>query len=381
MPINNHDDFLNAVAEAIDISPEMAERAIKHYESIGNWLDRDASTISMFSPEIYTQGSFRLGTVIRPIGDNDEFDIDLVCEVKDTTQNFSTKTLKDTVGVELHAYAQANSMNNDPEEKRRCWTMEYAAQEKFHLDILPAIPRDPTATTAIGITDNEQPEYHNHKAEWLPSNPKGYAEWFDAQQYVALSRTRGAIFESSERGIYDSVEEVPPHLVKTPLQRCIQLLKRHRDSMFGDDEDKPISIIITTLSAHAYCEEEKLEDALETVLTNMQKFIYTENQIEWVANPVDDSENFADKWEDNPKLKENFYKWLEQARRDFAEYLHYPFNNPNGDFIKCISQKTFDKVAATIIESPAIISPKERAESEATHRKSEGEGQKPWRAN
>ncbi len=380
MPINNHNDFLNAVAEAIDISPEMAERAQKHYESIGNWLDRDASTISRFSPEIYTQGSFRLGTVIRPIGDNDEFDIDLVCEVKATANDFSTKMLKDTVGEELNGYAYANSMNHDPEEKRRCWTMEYADQEKFHLDILPAIPRDPTATTAIGITDNEQPEYHNHRAEWLPSNPKGYAEWFDAQQSVALTRTRGAIFEGS---IYDSVEDVPTHLVKTPLQRCIQLLKRHRDSMFGNDEDKPISIIITTLSAHAYSkdEEETLEDALETVLNNMHTFIYTENQVEWVANPVDDSENFADKWAEHPERATKFYEWLEQARRDFGEYLHDPFNNPNGDFIKCISQKTFDKVAATIIESPAIISQKERAESEAIHRETEGDVHKPWRTN
>ena len=55
------------------------------------------------------------------------------------------------------------------------------------------------------------------------------------------------------------VEDVPEYQVKTPLQQGIQILKRHRDIMFVEDpDDKPISIIITTLAAHAYNNESYL---------------------------------------------------------------------------------------------------------------------------
>ena len=38
-----------------------------------------------------------------------------------------------------------------------------------------------------------------------------------------------------ERRLYASVEDVPPYEWKTPLQRSIQILKRHRDVMFRDE--------------------------------------------------------------------------------------------------------------------------------------------------
>ena len=235
---------------------------------------------------MYTQGSFLLGTVIRPVGDADEFDIDLVCKLAGNNDDFSMAELKQAVGSELNEYAHAHSMKHAPEDKRRCWTMEYADQAKFHLDVLPALPnqtgykllleqRGHTALadsetlteSAIGITDKELPQYENKPTEWPTSNPKGYAVWFHERQATAVAKSREMVFEDSRQRLYDSVDEVPQYRVKTPLQKCIQLLKRHRDSNYGGDEDKPISIIITTLSAHAYGGEETLSAALRTVLT------------------------------------------------------------------------------------------------------------------
>lgn len=57
----------------------------------------------------------------------------------------------------------------------------------------------------------------------------------------------------------ESVRAVPKYQSnKTPLQRAVQILKRHRDIMFAGDEDKPVSIIITTLAAKAYQEKVRL---------------------------------------------------------------------------------------------------------------------------
>ena len=61
-----------------------------------------------------------------------------------------------------------------------------------------------------------------------------------------------------KRRSYATIEEVPTYELKTPLQRAIQLLKRHRDVMFADNpEVAPISMILTNLSGRAYNGEEE----------------------------------------------------------------------------------------------------------------------------
>lgn len=400
MTISNHDDLLNAAADAIDISPEMAERAVARYQSIGEWLDRDASEIAKFDPDVYTQGSFLLGTVIRPIGDADEFDIDLVCKLNATTYDYSMSSLKNAVGDELVAYAEAYNMNKKPEDKRRCWTIEYSDKAKFHLDVLPAIPNEQgyrvlleerefremasnssITQTAIGITDNELPQYEARPADWPVSNPKGFAAWFHSRQSKAVQKSREMIFAGSREKVYESVDDVPQYHVKTPLQKCIQLLKRHRDSMFDGDEHKSISVIITTLSGHAYQGEETLSSTMRGVLTSMDSFIEQKDNVDWIANPVNPSENFADKWPEHPERKENFHSWLDQARRDFGGYLNGPFDGPNEGLIGSISQNTMGRVTSMFaLAAPAIASAAEKAQAEAAHAETTGESSKPWQS-
>lgn len=69
------------------------------------------------------------------------------------------------------------------------------------------------------------------------------------------------------------VDQVTIFKRKTPMQRCIQLLKQHRNQMFGDYDSKPISIIITTLAARAYNGELDVEVALINILNKMENFI------------------------------------------------------------------------------------------------------------
>ena len=70
------------------------------------------------------------------------------------------------------------------------------------------------------------------------------------------------------------VDDLPAYRWKSPLQRCVQILKRHRDVMFADNLDsKPISIIITTLAGKAYQGEVEIADALDRILSNMGSLI------------------------------------------------------------------------------------------------------------
>ena len=242
-------------------------------------------------------------------------------------------------------------MDNPLEERRRCWTLHYADGAQFHMDIVPALPDaqryqvmlkehgygvlagNTTLTgRAIAITDRTLPQYTVLTDDWPQSNPMGYAAWFRGRMTIQLTERKEAF--AKHQMITASVDDIPDYKVKTPLQRAIQLLKRHRDCMFAEDgEHKPISIIITTLAAHAYNEEPTISAALRIILTGMEDHIGYRGDEAWVPNPVNPAENFADKWAEEPKKRETFYTWLEQARGDFAQYLRgQPLRHRAGRF-------------------------------------------------
>ena len=323
--------LLVKIAEKIDIPESRFLQAKERYEAVGKWLQRSESIIAKFNPEVYTQGSFRLGTVIKPIS-GEEYDIDLVCELNLTKKILTQKKLKDFIGYEIHKYAKANNMANLPEEGKRCWTLNYANGAQFHMDILPSIPdgkefelllesksiKNQWAIHAIAITDNTNTNYQIISDDWPRSNPKGYSEWFKERMRSQYDNQRIILAEAYR----NRVEDVPEYKIKTTLQRAIQILKRHRDIMFTDDQDnKPISIIITTLAAHAYKNEDSLLATLQNIVNEIPKHIEKREDGYWVSNPVNPLENFADKWNDYPKRQENFFKWLSKVHSDLSSAL------------------------------------------------------------
>ena len=324
--------LLQQAIDEIDICDSAHQKAKERYDAIGRWLERPESTLASSQVATYTQGSFSLGTVIKPIDNSDDYDIDLVCDwVADCSAN-SPSTIKTKLGFELQEYARSHSMKEDVEERRRCWTIHYASSDGepgFHLDAMPAVDSNSYAQRnwnfennndprefAVAITDNEDAGYERVGEGWLASNPRGYAVWFHFQQ-----RDRRKI----ERDRYASAagmatEDVPEFKIKTPLQRAIQFLKRHRDKIFeGDNEVKPISIIITTLVAQCYSNEDSVEAVIASFIENHEQYIEERNGVKWISNPINpDEENFADKWPDHPERRQAFYFWMEVLRNDFA---------------------------------------------------------------
>ncbi len=364
--------FLQGLAEALEISDTQYEAAVKHYEAVGDWLNRDDSPTSVYSPQIFPQGSFRLGTMIKPINDGDEYDIDLVCEMKNLSKDRVTqKELKEMVGDRLKSNERYRKML---EEKSRCWRLQYADSVHFHMDILPAIPDQDIngvvqmigadlASSAILITDKDL-------RQWQSSNPVGYAEWFKECMRVQFDARRMLLAET----LRASVEDVPEYRVKTPLQRSIQILKRHRDIMFEkDQDDRPISIIISTLAARAYNNEADLLDALQNIVNTMPSLIKRDGQGKaLVANPVNPLENFADKWEKHPQRETKFRQWLQKVQadldaslssgslRDMTEGLKPPFGDR---IVNMAASKTFPNrysslsAAASVAPSIQISKP------------------------
>ena len=96
----------------------------------------------------------------------------------------------------------------------------------------------------------------------LKSNPDGYAIWFANRCRERVSKTQLLTEEIVPLKSYN------PN--KTPLQRIVQILKRHRDIMFQGDDKKPISIIITTLAAQAYNGESNIIEGLVNVVLHLK---------------------------------------------------------------------------------------------------------------
>lgn len=320
------------IGKDLDITETQYNNAVKSYKAVGSWLADDNSLLSPYKPEILPQGSFLLGTMIKPINEKDDLDVDLVCRLEGKNPDWAQYNVKNVVGDRLKEHKTYNEMLD--EEGRRCWTLIYADDSNYHMDILPSIvseghklilERAFASTsfedfnqTAIRITDKLEENYYSETNPdyWNKSNPFGYAIWF--QNRCSLTLRESAFLKGS-------VNPVPEfQRNKLPLQQAVQILKRHRDIMFKGDDDKPISIIITTLSARAYQKESDVISALITIVNNMESHIeerYSAEHgktIRWIGNPVNEEENFADKWPENPIKESNFFKWMNRAKSDLA---------------------------------------------------------------
>lgn len=356
-------EILEEIGNNLDISETQYKFAVQSYQAVGKWLADEKSLLSPYKPEILPQGSFLLGTMIKPVNDSDELDVDLVCKLEGKKANWAQYHLKKIVGDRLKENKTYKEMLD--EEGRRCWTLNYADSSKYHMDILPSIVSEGhrvilekafSATdfkdfekTAIRITDNQEDNYFSETNPdfWNKSNPFGYAAWFQERCSISI---RKSVFLS------ESVNPLPTYQKeKLPLQRVVQILKRHRDIMFDGDEDKPISIIITTLSSKAYNKETDIISALTNVVERMESFIETKFSVEhnkwikWIGNPVNEEENFADKWPENPKKEKNFYNWLSKVKSELSSSLELKeLNKIQESFSPIFGKKIVDKSFSNI---------------------------------
>ena len=346
------------IAEKLDITPTMYEYAVARYQGISQYLADKG-----IDADFYPQGSFRTGTVVRPIKDGAEadYDIDIVCELSLKKNTTTPEHTKKTVGQAL-ANNPVYKDKLQPEEDR-CWTLKYSGVSNgvgFSLDVVPSVGESITAVadlissgvqpqfagTALAITEKRGMDNYS----WLSSNPKGFGNWFDQinkpfHDYQFEAR-RKAYFESN-RGQFRAdavVETVPDYHVKSRLQRSIQILKRHRDLFYtriGNGKDlRPASVIITSLAAKA-ASGASPSLGLDGLLTHIayglrdytsllqgeapkarfdgeQRTIIQKKSGKWyIPNPVNPNDNYADAWTD--KTATMFFKWIDAVIKDLVD--------------------------------------------------------------
>ncbi|WP_281638060.1 nucleotidyltransferase domain-containing protein [Flavobacterium marginilacus] len=362
--IKEINEYLEELGKELDITKTEYEAIVKSYEAVGDWLSKETSSLINYNPKILPQGSFMLGTIVRPICAEDDIDIDLVCKLEKKPNSWMQKDLKQKVGQRLKDNSDYDRMlytykdgEYYKEGGRRCWTLKYSDVAGYHMDILPSfadsnltllmerkfsndeLNKEELNKLAIRITDNERDNYDNdtNVENWHKSNPFGYATWFFNK--AQISRTKFFSLNESVDPVRAFQDE------KLPLQRVVQLLKRHRDIMFSSEnynsENKPISIIITTLASRAYDKSENLIDAYTNIVKRMRDFIEERENPEtgkiekWVPNPANiKDENFADKWNEVKQKQDYFYLWLNKLEEDLIK-----LNDSEGKGLQSLNEK------------------------------------------
>lgn len=354
------DKSLTALLSELDLPDRAYELAERRYKDLGEWIRRPGSSLEPYDAHIFVQGSFAFGTAIQPVNDDDEYDLDFTCKLRKgiSRETHTQEQLKRLVGDELRAYREARQITKPLVAKNRCWRLGYKDELAFHMDVVPGIRADTArrvelqtrmeqagvnsvlaveaARRALWITDLQDVDFDRISQDWPSSNPGGYQLWFQAQM-------RGA----EQKGVVRAqVDPLPVYRSKTPLQHCVQLMKRHRDVMFkGRCEMKPASIIITTIAARTYNAGESLSQALQRTLRALDELRRSGTDV--VLNPINPKENFADRWArpelQHLRLKANFHSWIEQASRDFEEFLA---NSPSQRLVET-AQDAFQVTAAS----------------------------------
>ena len=349
-------DILSIIS-SLDISPTMYRNAIDKYNAITKFLNDCGIEANM-----YPQGSFAFGTVVRPNAKNPSanYDLDFICQVCGCRTDYTPSGLRQKIE---DALSSSGVYGGKLTVYKECFTIEYADINDigFSIDIVPAADEDSdNKNRLIGKSLNPElietaiaiPKHNGEQNySWLTNNPKGFRTWFDKKNapFLAVSRAsyRERLFKEN-RALFSSVEEIPHELDRSALQRVIQILKYHRDvyyAKFKDgDELKPISAIINVVTTqiasqhdpncsvfelleyvlgelNIYAQQEKLTfKEFEQIYGN--RTVFSRPDGKWyIANPANPEDNLSDKWNQDTRIPTYFFRWVNAVKTDLIESL------------------------------------------------------------
>lgn len=360
--ISERQNDILSIIRGLDISPTLYNNAVEKYQALGNFLNGNG-----LEAEIYPQGSFAFGTVVRPSAKDSSasYDLDFICQVTGTRDDYTPSGLRDKVESVLKSsktYADRLKIYD------KCFTIEYAdiGDIGFSIDIVPATDESDITKRRL-ILKSSAPNLidtsisipkcsSEHKFQWITNNPKGVRKWFDDINAPFLASSKKAermrIFEENS-SIYASVEEIPSELERSALQRVIQILKCHRNNYYASvkdgDELKPISAIINVVVAkiaEQYNPDCTIFELLNYVLSELT--IYGEHQHitekdfiqkygnravflrpaeKWyIENPANPEDNLADQWNNDARIPNKFFQWVGIAKGDLISSLEQKDN-------------------------------------------------------
>lgn len=345
--IERKKDILKIV-DSLDITPTMHKNAVDKYTAIVSVLENNG-----INAHIYPQGSFAIGTVVKPKKGkgNADYDLDVICEVNYNKHEITPLALYDKLKVALENNGTYSSKLEYYDE---CITINYSDVNGigFSIDIVPSVHEDQETivsmkshSTMPELCDSSIAITIDKALDWGSSNPKGFQAWFEKinQKFLdyGIYTNREQILNEN-RALFASADEIPKSVVKTPLQRVIQLLKIHNNEFFDKPKIKDYkvkSVIIATLVTSIASNAPNYYDTfnlLKYVLDNLS--IYTslkenynmfrslhpndtiiqyDGKTWYIENPSNPEDNLANSWNENTENAICFFNWIKALLNDF----------------------------------------------------------------
>ena len=202
------------------------------------------------------QGSYALGTLIKPVDDNDEYDADIQI-VMNPNRSWKPKDYAN----EVYKTLKNNQIYADKlRPKTRCTTVDYAGD--FHLDVVPRVTIQGKHCVCNSV-DNRFEE----------TDGTGYRDWFNEKNRVTGGN----------------------------LKRVVRLLKYMRDHK---NNYTAKSILLTTLAGNTIKSSDEgteavstVADTLVTVLARMDEYLQQHLRMPEIRNPVLLGETFNRHWD------------------------------------------------------------------------------------
>jgi len=264
----NNKEFGEFLRDEVNLNPSRIKRLESGIRGVTDCLKGQLTGFQTTEP----QGSYALGTLIKPVDDTDEYDVDIQVVMNPNPQ----WQPKDYIDAVYNALKADGNYANKIKIKTRCVTVDYAGD--FHLDVVPRI-------THAGR------HYIFNRAEntFEETDGTNYRDWFNKQNRITGGK----------------------------LKRIVRLLKYLRDHK---NNYTAKSIMLTTLAARVIEPSDKGTEAvstdadtLVTVLTRMDAYLQKNPNMPEIRNPALPSETFNRHWDDRKYA--NFRKMVNSHAR------------------------------------------------------------------
>ncbi len=248
----NNQEFAQFLRDEVDLNKSRLDRLDTGVGGVTGYLKDNLTGYQTME----RQGSYALGTLIKPVDENDEYDADI-----QIVMNPNPKWEPKDYVLEVNRTLGNNQTYADKRRlKTRCVTVDYAGD--FHLDAVPRV-----TIKGKHYVCNRQ----DNKFEETDGN--GYREWFNEKDRITGGNLRKVV-------------------------RLLKHLRDHKNSFTAK------SILLTTLAGNTIKETDKgtaavntVGDTLETVLSRMNDYLRQHPNMPKIRNPVLATEDFNRHWD------------------------------------------------------------------------------------
>ena len=250
--LTGYSPFIEFLRDEVNLSQNRLDRLETSVGAVDDYLKDSLAGYQ----KMEWQGSYGLGTLIKPVDDNNEYDADIQIIMNQNPkwepQDFVNEVFKTLQGNKNYA--------DKLRLKTRCVTIDYAGD--FHLDVVPCV----TSGGRHYICNKVDNQFEQ-------TDGTEYRDWFNERDRITGGN----------------------------LKRVVRLLKYIRDHRNGFTAK---SMLLTTLAGNTIKPSDAgteavstVADTVETVLTRMNGYLQHHPNMPAIRNPVLPTETFNRHWD------------------------------------------------------------------------------------